>query len=75
MSSWEILRLLQNDPVSVKWMDKRIKHKDFSKCFLCICDFIVLSGWRFLFGCLDKKNVLLQVKAEFVCSIRLNFLL
>lgn len=45
-------------------MDKGIKHKDFSKCFLCLCDFIVLSGWRFLSGCLDKKNVLLQVKAE-----------
>lgn len=39
----------------MKWMDKGIKHKDFSKCFLCICDFMVLSGWRFLFGCLERK--------------------
>lgn len=52
-----------------------MKHKDFSKSFLCVCDFIVLSGWRFRHSCLDKKNGLLQVKAGFVCSIRLNFLL
>lgn len=74
MSSWGIPQLQQNDPVSMKWMDKEIKHKDFSQCFLRMPEFAVLPGFRFPFGCLYKKNVSLQVKAAFVCSIHLNFL-
>lgn len=74
MSSWGIPQLQQNDLVSMKWMDKEIKHKDFSQCFLWMPEFAVLPGFRFPFGCLHKKNVSLQVKAAFVCSIYLNFL-
>lgn len=33
MSSRGIPQLQQNDPVSMKWMDKEIKHRDFSQCF------------------------------------------
>lgn len=74
MSSRGIPQLQQNDLVSMKWMDKEIKHKDFSQCFLRMPEFAVLPGFRFPFGCLHKKNVSLQVKAAFVCSIHLNFL-
>lgn len=37
MSSRGIPQLQQNDPVSMKWMDKEIKHRDFSQCFFCGC--------------------------------------
>lgn len=33
MSSWGIPQLQQNDLVSMKWMDKEIKDKDFSQRF------------------------------------------
>lgn len=58
-------RKLQNDLVSMKRMDKKYR---FFKVLLCICDFIVLSGWKSVLGCLDKKNVLLQVKVELYSS-------
>lgn len=74
MSSWGIPQLQQNDLVSMKWMDKEIKHNDFSQCFLRMPEFAVLPGFRFPFARLHKKNVSLQVKAGFVCSIHLNFL-
>lgn len=74
MSSWGIPQLQQNDLVSMKWMDKEIKDKDFSQRFLCKSESAARAGVGFPFCCLHKKNVSLQVKAAPVCFMHLHFL-